>query len=97
MLYICLLLYSTGDAFADRYDRRYEKKIFEGIVTIVGEFREIPKPCQGSHVSRAPNQPALGAAHGVLCRSRRQPLGDQPAHWIEARGVGEAVLAAAPG
>src|SRR2546429_406072 len=43
----------------------------------------------GSPISQTPNQPALGAAHGVLCRSRRQPLGDQPAHWIEVRRVGE--------
>ncbi len=29
---------------------------------------------------RPPNQPALGATHGTLCRSRRQSLGDQPVH-----------------
>ena len=35
---------------------------------------------EGRHVCQTPNRPALGITHGALCRSRRQPLGDQPIH-----------------
>ena len=42
---------------------------------------------KGRHISQTPNRPALGPAHRPLCRPRRQYLGDQSIHRIEASAI----------
>src|SRR5258706_13124265 len=71
MLYICLMLYSTGCAFSDRYEKRYEKIIFLGIVTMESLFWVCflsaggPRESRGCHMRAGDGRGKLDHYYGL--------------------------------